>query len=65
MIGMRIVHLGLIPEFKPGDPSPSGYAAFHEWAAVQSKAGIKQLRCPTCGLWRFPQEACCEKEITP
>jgi len=32
-------------EFKPGDPRPAGYLAFHAWAEVQVKAGLKQERC--------------------
>ena len=30
--------------------------AWHEWAEVQSKAGLKQKRCGRCGKYRFPQE---------
>lgn len=41
---------------KPGDPPPSGYGDWHEWAAVQTKAGLKQDTCPVCGLYKFPQE---------
>jgi hypothetical protein len=48
-----------VPEFKVGDPAPEGYLAWHEWAKVQSRT-LSQRRCPTCGLWRFPQEKCCE-----
>ena len=42
--------------FKPGDPRPSGYNAFTEWAEVQHKAGLKQVRCGMCSKWQFPQE---------
>lgn len=42
--------------FKPGDLPPEGYLAWHEWAEVQNKAGIKQVRCGRCMLWRTPQE---------
>jgi hypothetical protein len=42
--------------FKAGDPSPEGYLAWHAWADVQYKAGLRQAQCPTCGKWRFPQE---------
>jgi hypothetical protein len=45
-----------MPEYKPGDLPPEGYLQWHEWAEVQRKAGIKQVQCPTCGLWRTPQE---------
>lgn len=30
--------------------------AWHEWAEVQRKAGIKQVQCGRCGLWKTPQE---------
>jgi len=42
--------------YKPGDLPPDGYLAWHEWADVQRKAGIKQVECGECGLWRTPQE---------
>jgi len=44
------------PVFKPGDPAPSGYLAWHEWARVQYRAGLRQSRCACCGCWFFPQE---------
>lgn len=44
------------PTFKPGDLPPDGYLAWHEWADVQRKAGIRQVECGVCGLWRTPQE---------
>lgn len=44
------------PTFKPGDLPPEGYLAWHEWAEVQRKAGIKQVQCGRCGLWQTPQE---------
>ena len=45
-------------EFKPGDMPPEGnsYLAWHEWAEVQHKAGIKQVECGKCGKWKTPQE---------
>lgn len=42
--------------YKPGDLPPEGYLAWHEWAEVQRKAGIKQVQCGRCALWRTPQE---------
>lgn len=42
--------------YKPGDQPPEGYLAWHEWAEVQHKAGIKQVECGKCGLWKTPQE---------
>ena len=33
-------------EYKPGDLPPEGYLEWHEWAEVQRKAGIKQIRVP-------------------
>jgi len=59
LVHMDMVENGLDPfesNFKPGDPRPNGYVAFHEWAEVQIKAGIKQHQCPKCKLWHFPQE---------
>lgn len=43
-------------DYKPGDPAPEGYLAWHEWAEVQHKAGLRQVECGRCGLWRYPQE---------
>lgn len=42
--------------YKPGDPAPAGYLDWHEWAAVQHKARLKQVSCGQCGLWKYPQE---------
>ena len=42
--------------YKPGDLPPEGYLAWHEWAEVQYKAGIRQVQCGRCGLWQTPQE---------
>jgi hypothetical protein len=42
--------------FEPGDLPPEGYLAWHEWAEVQRKAGIGQVLCRHCRLWRTPQE---------
>lgn len=44
--------------YKPGDPPPSGYMQWQEWARVQIKAGLRQARCEKCGLWEFPGEGC-------
>lgn len=44
--------------YKPGDPPPTGYLQWHAWARAQYAAGLRQRQCPTCGLWRFPQERC-------
>lgn len=44
------------PDFKPGDLPPEGYLAWHEWAEVQHKAGIKQEQCGRCSKWKTPQE---------
>ena len=43
-------------DVKVGDPRPDGYLAFHEWANIQHKGGLRQQQCSTCGLWFFPQE---------
>jgi hypothetical protein len=43
-------------DFKKGDSPPSGYMAWHRWAEVQYKSGLRQERCGMCGLFKFPQE---------
>lgn len=53
---LRLIHITVQKEYKPGDLPPEGYLAWHEWAEVQRKAGIKQVQCGRCGLWRTPQE---------
>lgn len=53
------MHVACILEqdtYKPGDHAPQGYLAWHEWAEVQHKAGLRQVECGRCGLWRYPQE---------
>jgi hypothetical protein len=44
--------------YKAGDPPPPdhAYSAWHEWAAIQHKAGLRQVRCGQCSLYRYPQE---------
>jgi len=54
MKGGRICWL---PEYEVGDPEPSGYAQWHEWAAVQSEGGLEQALC-RFGRYHFPQERC-------
>ena len=46
----------IMPIFKVGDPRPGGYLEFFEWAKVQARGGLRQKRCRSCGLWKFPQE---------
>ena len=53
---MRI-HLSVTENYQAGDPAPSGYLAWHEWAAVQHRAGLRQRQCGRCGRWYYPQEA--------
>jgi hypothetical protein len=48
--------IDIVPTFKPGDPRPEGYIAFHEWAKVQHASGRRQAMCNRCSLWNFPQE---------
>ena len=43
-------------KFRPGDQAPKGYLAWQEWAEVQHKAGLRQMQCGRCGLWRYPQQ---------
>jgi hypothetical protein len=54
LVGRVCLDVGL--DFKPGDLPPDGYLAWHEWAEVQEKAGLKQVKCGKCGLFKYPQE---------
>ena len=49
-----VMHVG--GDFKPGDQAPTGYLDWHEWAEIQSKAGLRQKECGRCGRWKYPQE---------
>jgi hypothetical protein len=63
---MRYAGLIVGRDYKPGDPAPDGYLAWHEWADVQAAAGLEQVQCETCRLWRFPQELpCCPPRSRP
>ena len=53
---MRGLHILWQHDYKPGDQAPEGYLAWHEWAEVQHKAGLRQKQCGRCGLWRYPQQ---------
>ena len=48
----------LAAAYRVGSQPPDGYIQWHEWAEAQAKGGLVQRQCPTCGLWRFPQEKC-------
>lgn len=50
------VHILEQKAYKPGDQEPEGYLAWHEWADIQAKAGLKQKACGRCGRWKFPQQ---------
>lgn len=39
-----------------GTLPPTGYNEWHEWAEIQHRAGLRQVQCGFCGLWKFPQE---------
>ena len=56
---LKTVCILFAKRFKPGDPAPSGYIDWHDWARVQHASGLRQGRCPGCNRWRFPQEKCC------
>lgn len=56
--GHRRTFITFAGEYKPGDPAPSGYLEWHEWAKAQSKGGLFQRRRQCCGRWKFPQEVC-------
>lgn len=53
---MKRMHLLVQKDYKPGDQAPSGYLAWHEWAEVQHKAGLRQVQCGRCGKWQYPQQ---------
>lgn len=56
-------HIDATPLFNVGDPRPEGYLAFHAWAEVQHKGGLRQALCPRCRLWKFPQESCFKEGV--
>jgi len=37
---------------------PLGYFGWHAKAERLHKAGLRQMLCGTCGLWRFVDEQC-------
>ena len=47
--GLRVVCILEQATYKPGDQAPEGYLAWHEWAEVQHKAGLRQKQCGQCG----------------
>lgn len=53
---MMDAHVLAGKDYLPGDPPPDGYLAWHEWAEIQNKAGLRQCQCVRCGKWKFPQE---------
>lgn len=53
---MRLMCLLDAGSYQPGDMPPEGYNKWHEWAGVQHKAGLRQVVCPTCVKWKYPQE---------
>jgi hypothetical protein len=55
-MGSRGTWLTVGSDHEPGDLPPGGYTDWHEWAEVQHRAGLHQVRCSRCGLFRFPQE---------
>lgn len=59
------MHLLIQPDFKVGDrqPEDAGYLAWHEWAEVQHKGGLRQKECGRCGLWRYPQDMSDKVEV--
>ena len=48
--------LSVTGDYKPGDMPPGGYCDRQEWARVQLQAGLRQVNCNHCGLFRFPQQ---------
>lgn len=39
-----------------GDQPPNGYLDWDEWAGVQHKGGLRQVHCPECVTYKYPQE---------
>jgi len=58
-------HLDDAGTYQPGDQPPEGYLQWHEWARVQERGGLGQIRCPRCGLYRYPQEPCRRDGVCP
>ncbi len=50
------VHISVRPDYERGDPAPTDYSDWHEWARVQTRSGLRQVTCAVCGKWWFPQE---------
>ena len=48
--------MSIAGQYKPGDMPPAGYCDWHEWAKVQHRAGLRQVRCDICSKWKYPQE---------
>jgi hypothetical protein len=44
--------------------SPSGYLAWHSWAAAMSKTH-RQRRCPSCELWAIWEPKTPRRTVTP
>ena len=59
-----VIHIDFCPDYRPGDPEPMGYNQWHEWAAVQHRAGRRQRPCPKCGKLKFSQslKTCCPQK---
>lgn len=57
---MKVACVLTTSNYKPGDLPPVGYLEWHEWAEIQRKAGIKQVQCGNCGLWKTQQELSAE-----
>jgi len=53
---MKFTHIKRVVKYRPGDPEPSGYIEWHDWARVQYAAGIRQQRCRMCRRWYFPAQ---------
>ena len=54
--GRAVGWLSMCGDYEPGDPPPTGYNDWHDWAKVQLKAGLRSVRCDQCGRYKFPQE---------
>ena len=43
----------VVADYKPGDMPPKGYLAWHEWAGIQHKAGLRQECCGNCDFSNY------------
>lgn len=60
---IKQVFLDTTEKYEPGSQPPEGYLAWMSWAESQHKAGLRQLQCPVCLKWKYPQEKHSDCEV--